>query len=616
MVKIVLDAVEKEVVSNDYLLIKKLAHHLNISTGDVSLLRRDDSELLGESLISGPGNVFSLDAGKGTALSWGVGCGKVRAKHVKYLESLGELAKNGTLAKILGRNIRGWSVNNVKVVKSKRRRREIRHNNKNGNIVSSKNNEEIEGSGPEWPTTSPSIITTSGSASTHKCRHHHCDHTRKTTLGTTVSVEDIDLIRPTAVVTEEEMSSSVVLESVAPISTEKPSSTTQKTTTPFNNNPVLGPDFNKFDLPYAMPGKVFRYLIPENAFSDIEEGTTRNLQLVLKSADHWEIDPIHWLQLDEENQTLWGMPTEDDHAKIGYILSAVDKGGKVAHATFFVNIEKAPREEYTTHEFSIVIDYNFEDFRLGGSRNRVELAEKISKYLHPKERENTVRMLQIRRGSVLFTWRDSSIDGSIAEMSKRTSCPVRRIKRNILKMVDCEPGMINCVVRKDFLRAMRPWDIKLFSFQAVGKCSLGYDLKPLEVAVVKDKIEKTKPPRPAATETTLTIIIASSLIAFVLLFGAIVACILYRAKRKGKMSVTDKQTFVSKGIPVIFADELDDNPQSVTKPLILANEKPPETDPDQGRYMRPSTFSSGTSSFGQRPSPPAPSRQPPPYVPP
>lgn len=613
-VRLMLESVEKETVSNDYHMIKKFARHLNISTGDVSLLRRYDAELLGESLISGPGNVFSLEAGKGTILSWGVGCGKVRAKHVKYLEDLGETAKNGTLAKLLNRNIRSWSVSNVKVIKSKKRkRREIRRNNK-GDHSSFRSNEEIEGSGPEWPTTTPAIITTSASASTHKCRHHHCEHTRKTTSGTTVSIEDIDLIRPTAVVSEEEISSSVVIENTPPSSTVKPS--TRKATTPYNNNPIIGSDVETLHVQYAMIGKVYRFQIPENLFTDVEEGNTRNLNLVLKSADDLEVDIVHWLQLDKENQTLWGMPTEDDFGEARYSLSAADKGGKVAVDQFTMIVEKPPLEVDLSHEFSIIIDYSFEAFRLRGSLDRISLANKISKYLHPKEKNNTVRMLRIRKGSVHFTWRDSTIDGNIDGVWHQL-CQVRRIKKTISKIVDCEEDFKNCRVKEEFLRAMEPWDVKSFSFKTLGNCMEQSNLlKPLNVTVVEDKVEKSKPPTPAATETALTIIIASSLIAFVLLFGAIVACILYRAKRKGKMSITDKQTFVSKGIPVIFADELDDNPQSVTKPLILANEKPPETDTDQGRYVRPTTFSGGTSSFVQRPSPPAPSRQPPPYVPP
>lgn len=83
-----------------------------------------------------------------------------------------------------------------------------------------------------------------------------------------------------------------------------------------------------------------------------------------------------------------------------------------------------------------------------------------------------------------------------------------------------------------------------------------------------------------------------------LLLAAIIACILYRRRLTGKMELgkcwiflqpiaiihnfylsgdeEERRSFRSKGIPVIFQDELDEKPEIGNKsPVILKDEKPP-----------------------------------------
>ncbi len=64
-----------------------------------------------------------------------------------------------------------------------------------------------------------------------------------------------------------------------------------------------------------------------------------------------------------------------------------------------------------------------------------------------------------------------------------------------------------------------------------------------------------------------------------LLIALLIACLLYKRRNTGKMELGDEEerkSFRSKGIPVIFQDELDEKPEIVTKsPVILKDEKPP-----------------------------------------
>ncbi|CAL4078087.1 unnamed protein product, partial [Meganyctiphanes norvegica] len=85
----------------------------------------------------------------------------------------------------------------------------------------------------------------------------------------------------------------------------------------------------------------------------------------------------------------------------------------------------------------------------------------------------------------------------------------------------------------------------------------------------------------------LNFIIPVLIIACLLLLAAIIACCLFRRRKYGKMDMTDDSTYVSKGIPIIFAEELDDLPDSPKTPIIMKNEKPPVPPPQYQRGSSP-----------------------------
>jgi len=141
----------------------------------------------------------------------------------------------------------------------------------------------------------------------------------------------------------------------------------------------------------------------------------------------------------------------------------------------------------------------------------------------------------------------------------------------------------------------------------------------------------------------VTFIIPAVVIAAMLLIAGVIACVLYRARRRGKMTMTDNGTYVSRGIPVIFSDELEDRMEKNAKtPVILTNERPPEppnyptadeaaspatpmldargeaASGEDTPYERPPPFAGvGTpEGRGGRGKPVSNYRQPPPYVPP
>ena len=66
--------------------------------------------------------------------------------------------------------------------------------------------------------------------------------------------------------------------------------------------------------------------------------------------------------------------------------------------------------------------------------------------------------------------------------------------------------------------------------------------------------------------------IGTIIITIMLLLAAVIACVLYRRRRTGKLGLEERRGFVSKGIPIIFAEELEERPSGrhpAKAPVIL-----------------------------------------------
>lgn len=163
----------------------------------------------------------------------------------------------------------------------------------------------------------------------------------------------------------------------------------------------------------------------------------------------------------------------------------------------------------------------------------------------------------------------------------------------------------------------------------------------------------------SSDEYLITYIVPAVVIAAMLLLAGLVACALYRRNRRGKLAIGEAGPgtagFRSRGIPVIFQDELDEKTvEPVAKsPVIMKNEKPPlpppeypqqipssgatphatppmhphrqptaedpllSEEPEASPYQPPPPFTSNRDTGRQnRPKPTPTYRKPPPYVPP
>jgi neurexin len=51
----------------------------------------------------------------------------------------------------------------------------------------------------------------------------------------------------------------------------------------------------------------YRFVIPEDTFSDLEDGNTRSLRLIFKTKEGTSVPPTSWLQFNPEKQEIYGL---------------------------------------------------------------------------------------------------------------------------------------------------------------------------------------------------------------------------------------------------------------------------------------------------------------------
>lgn len=401
---------------------------------------------------------------------------------------------------------------------------------------------------------------------------------------------------------------------------------------PHNTRPELR---NPIDQVSALVGTYFEVKVPSDTFFDKQDGTTDKLRLTLRQNNNEMVGEGSWVQFNSTSQLLYGLPDIQHAGKHEYFMQATDKGGLNAVDAFEVRVSRWPVNDRSP----VVFTARFEGEARSVTNDihkKILLVKKLA-YALGDRNSSTVSLRNITRGSVVVEWTNSSLPHhpcpkeQLAAMSRRLAGP------------DGNPS-------QDFRFSMepefRPLEVRV---QGRASCRSYSFIPPAEVelpepAAVTPALGRG---RQSTDDVYLHTVIPAVVVAAILLIAGIVAMICYRKKRKGKLTLEDQATFIKKGVPIIFADELDESkpPPSSTAPLILQEEKPPlpppeypntaspettplnqeglgeytalrDEDPNAPPYKPPPPFNTPLEGKGSRPKNMTPYRSPPPYVPP
>ncbi|KAM6977039.1 dystroglycan 1-like [Aplochiton taeniatus] len=623
--------------------------------------------------MAGPGNAKKV-VENGALLSWKLGCA-LDQSNIPDISTVQSPAKDGTMSARLGYPVVGWHIVNKKPHVVKRIRRQLY------NTPTPVPSLLPPTTHPEPPVrvvptpTSPSIAPATDSSAppvrgplplpvkpTIRVRDQIA-HTPvlgppqpTRALGTTSSIP----IQPT-------MTRPGYVEATAlatpPSTTKRPKpSTTKKpkrvkTSTPAPRDPKgttvkppkrttplsLAPDHvntkpeirNAIDEVNAWVGTYFEVKIPPDTFFDREDGTTDKLRLTLRKNHNEVVNESSWIQFNSTIQLLYGLPEDQDEGKHEYFMLATDKGGMSTIDAFEVRVNRWSSNDKPSVVFAA--RFHGDPKTLSNDVHKKILLTKKLAYAMGDRNSSTVTLRSITKGSIVVEWTNGSLH--------QNPCPKEQIMALSNRIADPQGRP-----KPAFTKAMEPQFKPInISVRGTNKCQKYLFVPPGEVEVPAPPVATTASDTSwrSSDDVYLHTVIPAVVVAALLLIAGVIAMVCYRKKRKGKLTSEEQATFIKKGVPIIFADELDDSksPPSSSIPLILQEEKPPlpppeypnmagphstllnqdlleeysiyqDEDPNAPPYMPPPPFTVPIEGKGSRPKNMTSYRSPPPYVPP
>ncbi|XP_005740525.1 dystroglycan-like [Pundamilia nyererei] len=621
--------------------------------------------------MAGPGNAKKV-VENGALLSWKVGCALDQGS-VPDISSVQSSAKDGTMSARLGYPVVGWHIVNKKPQGVRRVRRQL-YNTPTPvpSLLPPTINQEPYSRVIPTPT-SPSIAPATDNSAppvrgplplpvkpTMRVRDQIA-HTPvfgppqpTRILGTTSTIPiQPTMTRPTFVEATAVPTPPSTTKKPKPSSTKKPKK--PKTSTPPPREPKsttpkpprrttalsLAPDSNTtpeirnpIDQVTAWVGTYFEVKIAADAFYDREDGTTDKLRLTLKKTPKEPVTETSWIQFNSTIQLLYGLPEEQHEGNHEYFMLATDKGGKSIMDAFEVRVHRWSNNNKPSVMFAA--RFHGDPNTLSNDVHKKILLTKKLAYALGDRNSSTVTLRSITRGSIVVEWTNNSL--------QQSPCPKDQI--TILSNRIADPQGTPKVV---FIKAMEPEFKPInISVRGINKCQHYTFIPPGEVPMPELPTATPSPdPIKGTDDVYLHTVIPAVVVAALLLIAGIIAMVCYRKKRKGKMTIEEQATFIKKGVPIIFADELDDSksPPSSSIPLILQEEKPPlpppeypnmsgphstllnqdlleeysvyqDDDPNAPPYQPPPPFTVPIEGKGSRPKNMTAYRSPPPYVPP
>ncbi|XP_037346787.2 dystroglycan [Pungitius pungitius] len=616
--------------------------------------------------MAGPGNAKKV-VENGALLSWKLGC-SLDQSTVPNISSVQCPAKEGTMSAKLGYPVVGWHIANKKPHIPKRVRRQL-NNTPTPVLTAVPPTTIVEPPVRIIPTLSSPSIAAPTESSAPPMRdpvplpgkptikiHDPINHTPtlgppqptrvvettstiaiQPTLTWHTHVEATATVPPTPKTTKKpKRPKTTPLTKEPKTSTAKPARRTTPSPAvvvgPSNEKPVLR---NPIDQVNALVGTYFEVKIPSDTFFDKEDGTTDKLRLTLRQNHNEPVGEVSWIQFNTTSQLLFGLPDVQHVGKHEFFMQATDKGGLNAIDAFEVRVNRWPINDKSPVIFTARFEGDPRSIT-NDIHKKILLVKKLA-YALGDRNTSAVSLRNISKGSIVVEWTNTSLP--------KHPCPKEQLTAmsRTLASADGKPSQ---TFRHSLEPEFRPLDVtakgrascRTYSFIPPG------DIDIPEPAAVTPALGTG---RQSTDDVYLHTVIPAVVVAAILLMAGIIAMICYRKKRKGKLTIEDQATFIKKGVPIIFADELDDSkpPPSSSMPLILQEEKPPlpppeypnmatpettplnqellgeytalrDEDPNAPPYQPPPPFTTPMEGKGSRPKNMTPYRSPPPYVPP
>uniref|UniRef100_A0A915BI89 Peptidase S72 domain-containing protein n=1 Tax=Parascaris univalens TaxID=6257 RepID=A0A915BI89_PARUN len=369
-----------------------------------------------------------------------------------------------------------------------------------------------------------------------------------------------------------------------------PTTTTRitRSTKRADNPPVR---LNSLPTFHCKRGAVCELIIPTKTFVDAEDGDTNSLTL--------SVYPIvaekNWLVVDRSRQILRGIPL--NQGDFEFRLEARDSANQMTSAAFRVSVEEA---QPSNHLFIFDIQKSYEQLTKD-PETMLAFVTKLANSLGDRLPKNIlIRSVETKNNErSIISWSNSSLSHKICQKKAIETLKYMMLTRRRDR------------VRNEFLRAMDSrFHVRNIQLQLRDSC---LEMTTVAPSITSSSISTSAQPAFSSFSSLLWISIALASVFLLLLIVLILVCCISKYKHQK----TVQSEYVSKGLPVVFPEEIpqEDDSATVATPMLVREERPPLiiTQHDNHLYKPPPPLSS-TSSPRPR-SATTNQRLPPPYVP-
>lgn len=306
-----------------------------------------------------------------------------------------------------------------------------------------------------------------------------------------------------------------------------------------DNKPIL---LNRLPSFVCTRGELCELRVPAETFKDAEDGDTFKMKLSVLPLDNAEV----WM-INESNKGLIGIPMRT--GEFNYRLEARDKAGQPAAAPFQVNVKPALP---TNHRIELEMDMPTPEQMTNNPSKRNLLVRALARSLKAPVHSFTIQEIGSKNNKTMVAFSNNTIPYKVCDEVALDNMASKMIMKQKMR------------TKTEFVKTMgNQFYVRRATMVRHGNCD-----ETVEISTTAPTIQSMQE---ADSQLMLICILLFLLLVIAVVIIVYCACV----KKNGKKKATSTE-YVSKGLPVVFPDEVEENdPTHAGTPMLAREERPP-----------------------------------------
>lgn len=306
-----------------------------------------------------------------------------------------------------------------------------------------------------------------------------------------------------------------------------------------DNKPIL---LNRLPSFVCTRGEMCELRVPAETFKDAEDGDTFKMKLSVLALDNAEV----WM-INESNKGLIGIPMRT--GEFNYRLEARDKAGQLASAPFQVNVKPALP---TNHRIELEMDMPTPQQMATNPSKRNLLMRALARSLKAPVNTFTIQEIGSKNNKTMVAFSNNTIPYKVCDEVALDAMASKMIMKQKMR------------TKTEFVKTMgNQFYVRRATMIRHGNCD-----ESVEISTTAPTIQSMQ-----EADSQLLLICILLFLLLVIAVAIIVYCACIKKSGKKKSPSTE---YVSKGLPVVFPDEVEENdPTNAGTPMLAREERPP-----------------------------------------